>query len=840
MIKKLKQPIVVLLMVNLVAGAALMWWVADHTDQAMRDELLVQARLISCAIDMKKILSLSGSERDQDTPEYRYIKNKLAAMREANPRCKFLYLVKKRTDGTVIFIVDSLEEDSSDYAPPGLVYEEVPIPVMNAFDSEEAVVVGPVTDRWGTLVTAAVPLIDGQTGDLVAMLGMDILADDWAIEILLRGSVPFVVMLLFGALLLFTERKRTDNQLRESRNRLRENEERLDMAMSVKNEGMWDWDLVSDVIYYDERYFKMAGYDVDDFPHTMYEFEKRVHPDDIGYVREQIDKQLHGKNGEFAVEFRFKRKNGEWMWILGAASIVERDDKGVPVRFMGTHTDITERKLAEEEIRNFQKVVDASSDAIGMATSDGKHYYQNKTFDELFGEVGEDPPSTLYVDEDVGREVFATILGGNDWIGEVEMYSRDKQVLTILLRAYPVKKGGKVTAIVGVHTNITDLKIAEEELKKMDRLKSIGTLAGGIAHDFNNILSGVFGNISIARLHLDKAHPSYFFLGEAEKSMERATLLTRQLLTFSRGGDPIKEDVSLKQLVMEVVRFDLSGSNVKPVFHIDEDLWMAEVDTGQIQQVFSNLAINADQSMPEGGHLYITLENREVHDKTIPGLKPGQYIRATIRDEGTGIDKKHIDRIFDPYFTTKQTGSGLGLATVYSIIERHGGHVSVSSEAGAGATFTLYLPAHLVETPAGKDEAQDGETLLNSSTRILVMDDEDMILDIASEMLQEHGCVVETARDGKEALAMYRKAMQADDPFDLVIMDLTIPGGMGGEEAIKELLVLDPDARVIVSSGYSHGSLQAHFRDYGFRGLVTKPYRMDTLLEEVTRVLEEE
>jgi len=815
-----------------------MWWVADHADQAMRDELLVQARLVSRAIDMKKIRSLSGSERDLDTPEYLRIKNKLASMRGVNPRCKFLYLMKQRTDGRVIFLVDSLEEDSPDYAPPGLVYEEVPGSILKAFRLEDAVVVGPVSDRWGTLVTAVVPLKDRQTGPLVAMLGMDILADDWNMEILIRSSVPFVVMLLFGALLLFTERKRTENQLRESRNRLRENEERLDMAMSVKNEGMWDWDLKTDTMYYDQRYFKMSGYQVDEFPHTLEEFEKRVHPDDIGYVREQVQQYLGSKTGEYAVEFRFKRKDGDWMWILGRAKIVERDENGRPTRFMGTHSDITERKLAEDEIKNFKKAMDASSDAIGMATADGEHYYQNSRFDELFGDVGTDPPSTLYVDENVGREVFNTILSGDEWIGEVAMYGRDKSVLDILLRAYPVKKHGRVTAVVGVHTNITELKKAEEELKKMDRLKSVGTLAGGIAHDFNNILSGVFGNISIARIHLDRAHPSYTFLEEAEKSMERATLLTRQLLTFSRGGDPIKEDVSIERLVREVVRFDLSGSNVKPIFQVDDDLWMVKVDTGQMQQVFSNLTINADQAMPEGGHLYVILENVEVDDPTL-NLAPGRYVKAAIRDEGSGIDREHLDKIFDPYFTTRETGSGLGLATVYSIINKHGGYISVSSTPGSGSTFTLYLPVHQSITRIEKHHPEDNKSAIDYPARILVMDDEQMIREIASKMLEVAGCKVETATDGKEAIEKYKESMHSDNPFDLVIMDLTVPGGMGGEEAIKELLTLDPDAKAIVSSGYSHGSMQAHFRDYGFRGLVTKPYRMNTLLDVAKRVLEE-
>ncbi|MFW5771548.1 MAG: hybrid sensor histidine kinase/response regulator, partial [Spirochaetota bacterium] len=396
----------------------------------------------------------------------------------------------------------------------------------------------------------------------------------------------------------------------------------------------------------------------------------------------------------------------------------------------------------------------------------------------------------------------------------------------------------RVMTVVGVHTDITELRRHEEELKKMDKLKSIGTLAGGIAHDFNNIMSGVFGNISIARIYLDRDHPSYSFLEEAERSMERATLLTRQLLTFSRGGDPIKEEVSIERLVNEVVRFDLSGSNVKPVFNVDNDLWLVQVDTGQMQQVFSNLTINADQAMPEGGHLYVTLQNEEVKDTAL-NLAPGKYVKAIIRDEGSGIDEKHLDRIFDPYFSTKQTGSGLGLATVYSIIDKHGGHISVSSEHGSGAAFTLYLPARQPAVRTEKHYPEDSNSIIDFPAKILVVDDEQMIREIASKMLEEAGCQVETAADGKEAIEKYKESMYSENHFDLVIMDLTIPGGMGGEEAIKKLLELDPNAKAIVSSGYSHGALQSRYTEYGFAGMVSKPYSMESLLKVVRQILAE-
>jgi PAS domain S-box-containing protein len=264
--------------------------------------------------------------------------------------------------------------------------------------------------------------------------------------------------------------------------------------------------------------------------------------------------------------------------------------------------------------------------------------------------------------------------------------------------------------ILSVVRDITDRKHAEAALQKMEKLKSVGTLAGGIAHDFNNILTGLFGNISIAKETLPKDHPGFASLEEAENSMNRAIRLTKQLLTFAKGGSPVTESVRLDSLVAEIVRFDLSGSNVKPIFEPVNDLWPAEVDKGQIQQVFSNLTINARQAMPDGGHLYITLENADISGNDVPDLVSGKYIRITVTDEGAGMTRKHLDRIFEPYFTTKQAGSGLGLATTHSIIRQHGGGIHVDSQLGKGTTFTLYLPASELQQLPGTKQPETKHT----------------------------------------------------------------------------------------------------------------------------------
>ena len=397
---------------------------------------------------------------------------------------------------------------------------------------------------------------------------------------------------------------------------------------------------------------------------------------------------------------------------------------------------------------------------------------------------------------------------------------------------------GKVIGYRGVDRDITERKKTEEELQKMQTLKSIGTLAGGIAHDFNNILMGLFGNISLAKEKLSKDHPGFKSLEDAGNSMNRAIRLTRQLLTFAKGGAPVRETISLDRLVEGIVRFDLSGSNVKPVFEQADDLWPVEADKGQIQQVFSNLIINARQAMPDGGHLYITMENVDISKNAVPGLDPGKYIRITVADEGTGIDRKYFDRIFDPYFTTKHAGDGLGLATVYSIINKHGGCINVDSQLAKGTTFTLYLPVSESRQSTKTRQPAAERAAIKQTAKILVMDDEEMICTIVKQMLEKSGFSVKTASDGKQAIEMYKQALDAGKPFAVVIMDLTIPGGIGGKEAIKDILEIDPEARCIVSSGYADDPVMANYDEYGFSGIVAKPYTKSKLLEVLHRVLE--
>lgn len=377
----------------------------------------------------------------------------------------------------------------------------------------------------------------------------------------------------------------------------------------------------------------------------------------------------------------------------------------------------------------------------------------------------------------------------------------------------------------------------EAELQKIQSLRSLGTLAGGIAHDFNNILMGIYGNITIAKEELDPEHPSSEWLATAEQSLTQATRLTKQLLTFSLGGEPVREEVALLPLINEVISFDLSGKRVAVQTTIAEGLWPADVDRGQIQQVFSNLVINAAQAMPDGGDLSISAENCSVADGKIPGVFAGDYLKVDVRDSGAGISPENLERVFDPYFTTKKAGSGLGLATAYSIIIRHGGSIAVASKLGKGTTFTFYLPAASASSVCPEPLPKSVAASSNSSARVLVMDDDQPVRMLVTRILTRNGFAVEAVTDGSEAIQAYAAAFGTANPFDLVIMDLTVPGGVGGTEAVAEILKIDPDAKCIVSSGYANDPVMAKFADYGFKGFAAKPFSSQKLLETLNAVL---
>jgi two-component system cell cycle sensor histidine kinase/response regulator CckA len=389
--------------------------------------------------------------------------------------------------------------------------------------------------------------------------------------------------------------------------------------------------------------------------------------------------------------------------------------------------------------------------------------------------------------------------------------------------------------------NISDRKRMEKELQKAKQLESIAALSGGIAHDYNNLLTAIIGNVSLAQSYFEPGDEAFSLLNEAHEASILAKDLTQKLITFSKGGAPATKTVAITPLLKSVTEFTLSGSNVKYVFSFPDGLWPVQVDPTQIGQAIHNLVTNSKDAMPEGGLMRVAAENLSVAEET-SNLKAGMYVKISIEDQGIGIPEEHLGRIFDPYFSTKemgtQKGTGLGLSICHSIIKNHGGDVVVESREGNGTTAYVYLPAsegEVFEEEPGEMPASEEPVL--GKGRILVMDDERRIRELAGRILDRLGYDVAFSRDGAEAIEMYRKAMDSGEPFDAVILDLTIRAGMGGKAAIKRLIEMDPHVKGIVSSGYSDDPVMADYRKYGFSGVVAKPYSIVEMSHCLNRVL---
>ncbi|MEA3273113.1 MAG: PAS domain S-box protein [Patescibacteria group bacterium] len=512
----------------------------------------------------------------------------------------------------------------------------------------------------------------------------------------------------------------TERQLRAANKQIKEHKNRLELAMDAGEHGFWDWNLKTDDIYFSPRYYTMLGYEDKELPMRKETWTGLMHPEDRRTIVPKITK--HVENAEpYEAEFRLKCKNGTWKWISGKGKSFEINGKGKPLRAVGVHLDITERKQAEESLLRLQK------------------------------------------------------------------------------------------------------------------LESLGVLAGGIAHDFNNLLVGIMGNTSIALLNKNNPKKQDELLQKVITASEKATSLTQQLLTFAKGGIPSKKIASIAEVVEESVNLALGqSSSVKCELTLPEDLWMMEIDVDQIDQVFQNLIINAKQAMPEGGVIQIRAENVEMTSSNSYHFVPGNFVHIIFKDSGIGIPKKYLQKIFDPYFSTKdskkeQGGSGLGLAVSHSVIQKHGGCIYANSKQGKGTTFHIYLSAD--RNAVLKKESVEESSKTTKSLKILVMDDNQMVLDLMKDILGNLGHQFILSEHGAEAVEKYQEAFGSETPFDMVILDLTIPGGMGGVETLEELKKLDPNVKAIISSGYSEQVPN------GFAGVLSKPYKIKDLMKVLEEVI---
>lgn len=753
------------------------------------------------------------------------------------------------------------------------------------------------------------------------------------------------------------------SESREARMKLQAIEERFQLAMLGANDGIWDWNLLTDEVYFSPRWKEMLGYQDHELENRLDTWATLTHPDDRQATLELARDYVEGRSDTLETEFRMQHREGHYISIL-SRGLLSRDEQGRGVRLVGTNVDITRQRRAEEELHLARLCMDQAPmgifrldldmnvlyanrhacESLGysreelcrmsvfdfdpefrrenlaehlekMRQQDGTTFeavhrnrdgaifpveitstsleYQGEAFlfsfasniserkrterelresEERYRRLVELSPDAIVIhsgsrfvfmnpaavrllgattpEELYGREPLDFIhpgqrelvgqrignalgRGDNPPIEELMVRLDGSTVPVEMVSVHYIYQGKD--AVLAIARDISERKRVQDELVKTQKLESLGLLAGGIAHDFNNILTGILGNISLVLSRLDPASPLAGRLEQCEKAAMRATDLTRQLLTFARGGEPVRKVIDPASLIRESSDFVLSGTNVKSDVQIATDLCCIDVDPGQISQVLNNLMINATHAMPGGGVIKVTATNETIVEGNVLNLTPGDYLRISVEDHGCGIPPENLSRIFDPYFTTKRRGSGLGLASSYSIIRRHGGVIGVSSRVGVGTTFTILLPALSQEREAHGTTGPREE--LGGNGRILVMDDEELIQEVSREILEAAGYSVECCADGGEALEHFHDAREKNTPFDAVVMDLTIPGGMGGKETAELIRALDSNAVLIVSSGYSSDPVIANYQRYGFSGAVIKPFSFQSLAGEVRRLI---
>ncbi len=622
--------------------------------------------------------------------------------------------------------------------------------------------------------------------------------------------------------------------------KLKESEARLRKSQELSKAGNWEVDVIKGHYIASDEAYRIYGYTALGAVTSFEEVSRAIHPED----KERVETDFRNfiiDGTPYDTTFRIIRFNdGNIRYIRSMAERVT-DNEGRAVKVVGVIQDITELVRKDLEIRTEHekmKITLASmASAVIVTDSELRVELMNPVAEKLTGwtqaeAMGKSLNTVYRIMDPETREIISFPASGD---GNTQIPKKNSSGLIVdkngeehmvLCNQAPIQwKNSGFLGLVLVFRDITEHLKMEKELQKTERLESLGVLAGGIAHDFNNQITGITGNISLIKAMLKDSPKVNSLLDEAEKAGNTCKALARQLLTFASGGAPVTESLNLEELIRDSVSFNLRGKPVEAKIEISAPLWNVKADPGQLRQIMSNLLINAVQAMPDGGTVRVFAENVQPGN-TPEGTGGDRFIRVSVSDTGPGIPREIQAKVFDPFFTTKGEGSGLGLSTVHSIVKRHGGQLTLESSPGNGTTFTLFLPAAEESEPEALPPFSGSPI---QPVNVLLMDDEEIIRDVAEEIFRFLGHSITVTTNGEAALEAYRNAMENGPAFDLVLLDITIPGGMGGKEAIVHLLELDPKVKAVVTSGYANDPIIANFSEYGFCGMLEKPFKIEDI-----------
>lgn len=524
-----------------------------------------------------------------------------------------------------------------------------------------------------------------------------------------------------------------------------------------------------------------------------------------------------------------------------------QDADGRLLTIEGFVEDISERKAAEE---NYRAIFDNAMEGIFQTTIDGRFLSTNQALANIFGY--ESPEELMSSVTNIGKQLYVSpetrpehtrLIDEKGKVKrfETQGFRKDGSTCWVSINTRLVRDAAdNPKHYEGFLVEFTEQKQMKEDLLRTHKLESLGVLAGGIAHDFNNLMMAVQGYVDLTRLGLAPNSKALSYLDSAQQCIDQTGELTSKLITFSKGGFPLRKSCDVEELVRDSVHSTVKGAHVNTTFDFADDLWPAEIDELQMKQCFYNLITNAVEAMPRGGKLAVRTENVEIPNEGAFPMKKGSYVMITFADEGVGIPVEHMDKVFDPYFSTKKMGAlkgmGLGLSVCYSVLKKHEGYILVDSKPGKGTAINLYLPVRVEHQQAKEKEAK--KALATGTMRILIMDDEHSIREIERAYLERLGYDVTDAKDGQEAIAIYSRALLNGSPFDLVILDLTVRQGLGGQLAMERLVKIDPKIKAIIASGYVNDPVIEHYSNYGFHGAMKKPFKGEELKLLVEKILQ--